>query len=120
MLNTGEQPSDSEVQQLLDEVEKCTLASHLLWGVWGIISVSSLCPFLALVILVLSFLIYLMNLLDEGVCAPYFHKQKPMLKRPFFHSPMFFHISKELYQSFVYDCCVPCAPANKSFGSIIF
>lgn len=61
MLNTGEQPSDSEVQQLLDEVEKYTLASHLLWGVWGIISVSSLCPFLALVILVLSFLIYLMK-----------------------------------------------------------
>ncbi|KAG2396588.1 choline kinase [Vigna angularis] len=35
----GEQPSDTEVQQLLDEVEKYALASHLLWGIWGIISV---------------------------------------------------------------------------------
>ncbi|PNX96587.1 choline/ethanolamine kinase [Trifolium pratense] len=34
----GEQASDSEVQQLLDEVEKYTLASHLLWGLWGIVS----------------------------------------------------------------------------------
>jgi choline/ethanolamine kinase len=42
VLKTGEQVSDSEVQQLLDEVEKYTLASHLLWGLWGIVSVSSL------------------------------------------------------------------------------
>jgi choline/ethanolamine kinase len=42
MLKTGEQVSDSEVQQLLDEVEKYTLASHLLWGLWGIVSVSEL------------------------------------------------------------------------------
>ncbi|KAJ1382233.1 Protein kinase-like domain superfamily [Sesbania bispinosa] len=35
---SGEQPSDNEVQQLLDEVEKYTLANHLLWGLWGIIS----------------------------------------------------------------------------------
>jgi len=41
VLNTGEQPSDNEVQQLLDEVEKYTLASHLLWGLWGIVSVGS-------------------------------------------------------------------------------
>ena len=34
VLNTGKQPSDNEVQQLLDEVEKYTLASHLLWGLW--------------------------------------------------------------------------------------
>ena len=40
-MNTGEQPSDNEVQQLLDEVEKYTLASHLLWGLWGIVSVGS-------------------------------------------------------------------------------
>ena len=40
-LNTGEQPNDSEVEQLLDEVEKYTLANHLFWGMWGIISVSS-------------------------------------------------------------------------------
>ncbi|TKY68402.1 choline kinase 2 [Spatholobus suberectus] len=37
-LDTGEQPSDIEVDQLLDEVEKYALANHLLWGVWGIIS----------------------------------------------------------------------------------
>ncbi|KAL3654620.1 hypothetical protein CASFOL_001605 [Castilleja foliolosa] len=35
---SGNQPSDREVQQLLQEVEKYTLASHLLWGLWGIIS----------------------------------------------------------------------------------
>ncbi|KAH1253882.1 putative choline kinase 2 [Glycine max] len=34
----GEQPSDSEVEQLLQEIEKYTLANHLFWGVWGIIS----------------------------------------------------------------------------------
>ncbi|CAK8561149.1 unnamed protein product [Lathyrus sativus] len=33
-----EKPSDNEVQQLVDEVEKYTLASHLLWGLWGIVS----------------------------------------------------------------------------------
>ncbi|XP_012574265.1 probable choline kinase 2 isoform X2 [Cicer arietinum] len=38
LSSSGEQASDSEVQQLLDEVEKYTLASHLLWGLWGIIS----------------------------------------------------------------------------------
>ncbi|KAK8662044.1 hypothetical protein V6N13_091632 [Hibiscus sabdariffa] len=36
--SSGEEPRDSEVQQLLQEVEKYTLASHLTWGVWGIIS----------------------------------------------------------------------------------
>ncbi|KAL2524384.1 putative choline kinase 2 [Abeliophyllum distichum] len=35
---SGTQPSDSEVDQLVHEVEKYTLASHLLWGLWGIIS----------------------------------------------------------------------------------
>nr|AFK37178.1 unknown [Lotus japonicus] len=38
LSSSGQQPSDSEVQQLVDEVEKYTLANHLLWGVWGIIS----------------------------------------------------------------------------------
>jgi len=37
--DSGEQPSDTEVQQLVDEVEKYALASHLLWGIWGVISV---------------------------------------------------------------------------------
>ncbi|KAL8508263.1 hypothetical protein ACS0TY_018738 [Phlomoides rotata] len=37
---SGNRPSDSEVEQLLQEVEKYTLASHLVWGLWGIISES--------------------------------------------------------------------------------
>ncbi|KAE8712006.1 putative choline kinase 2 [Hibiscus syriacus] len=36
--SSGKEPGDSEVQQLLQDVEKYTLASHLTWGVWGIIS----------------------------------------------------------------------------------
>lgn len=35
---SGTQPSDSEVDQLVHDVEKYTLASHLFWGLWGIIS----------------------------------------------------------------------------------
>ncbi|XP_061353941.1 probable choline kinase 2 isoform X2 [Gastrolobium bilobum] len=38
LSSSGEQPSESEVEQLLQEVEKYTLANHLFWGVWGIIS----------------------------------------------------------------------------------
>ncbi|RDY02270.1 putative choline kinase 2, partial [Mucuna pruriens] len=38
LTSSGEQASDSEVEQLLDEIEKYALANHLLWGVWGIIS----------------------------------------------------------------------------------
>ncbi|GFQ07431.1 probable choline kinase 2 [Phtheirospermum japonicum] len=38
LRSSGNQPSDREVQQLLLEVEKHTLASHLFWGLWGIIS----------------------------------------------------------------------------------
>ncbi|XP_075505327.1 putative choline kinase 2 isoform X1 [Primulina tabacum] len=34
----GSQPSNFEVEQLEEQVEKYTLASHLLWGLWGIIS----------------------------------------------------------------------------------
>lgn len=36
--SSDEQPSDSEVEQLLQDIEKYTLANHLFWGVWGIIS----------------------------------------------------------------------------------
>ncbi|KAE9446590.1 hypothetical protein C3L33_21512, partial [Rhododendron williamsianum] len=32
------QPSDNEVEQLMDDAEKYTLANHLFWGLWGIIS----------------------------------------------------------------------------------
>ncbi|KAK9048908.1 hypothetical protein SSX86_032125, partial [Deinandra increscens subsp. villosa] len=32
------QPVNSEVDSILKEVEKYTLASHLLWGLWGVIS----------------------------------------------------------------------------------
>jgi choline/ethanolamine kinase len=35
---SGAKPSESEVEKLLENVEKHTLASHLLWGLWGIIS----------------------------------------------------------------------------------
>ncbi|KAF8398197.1 hypothetical protein HHK36_017123 [Tetracentron sinense] len=34
----GNQVGDVEVEQLVQDVEKYTLASHLLWGLWGIIS----------------------------------------------------------------------------------
>ncbi|KMT17003.1 hypothetical protein BVRB_2g042060 [Beta vulgaris subsp. vulgaris] len=38
LSSSGCQPKDSEVEQLLEEVEKYTLATHLFWGIWGIIS----------------------------------------------------------------------------------
>ncbi|XP_057457337.1 probable choline kinase 2 [Lotus japonicus] len=38
LSSSGEQPSDSELEHLLQEVEKYTLANHLFWGLWGIIS----------------------------------------------------------------------------------
>lgn len=34
----GNQPNNLEVDKMLEEVEKYTLASHLLWGLWGVIS----------------------------------------------------------------------------------
>ncbi|KAF8032082.1 hypothetical protein BT93_D1099 [Corymbia citriodora subsp. variegata] len=34
----GDAPTEAEVEQLLQDVEKYTLASHLFWGLWGIIS----------------------------------------------------------------------------------
>ncbi|XP_007010793.2 PREDICTED: probable choline kinase 2 [Theobroma cacao] len=36
--SSGKEPRDTEVDQLLKDVEKFTLASHLTWGLWGIIS----------------------------------------------------------------------------------
>ncbi|GAB4832129.1 hypothetical protein Ancab_006148 [Ancistrocladus abbreviatus] len=38
LSSSGNQPSDHEIKQLDQDVEKYTLASHLLWGLWGIIS----------------------------------------------------------------------------------
>uniref|UniRef100_A0A5B6YZB2 Putative choline kinase 2 isoform X3 n=1 Tax=Davidia involucrata TaxID=16924 RepID=A0A5B6YZB2_DAVIN len=38
LSSSGDQPSDLEMEQLVQDVEKYTLASHLLWGLWGIIS----------------------------------------------------------------------------------
>lgn len=35
---SGDHPSDDDMKQLLNDVEKYTLASHLFWGLWGIIS----------------------------------------------------------------------------------
>ncbi|KAG5539287.1 hypothetical protein RHGRI_019749 [Rhododendron griersonianum] len=35
---SGNQPSDAEIEKLIQDVEKYALASHLLWGLWGIIS----------------------------------------------------------------------------------
>jgi hypothetical protein len=34
-----QEPSDEEKQELLDEVDCLTLASHLFWGLWGIVNV---------------------------------------------------------------------------------
>ncbi|KAI7747551.1 hypothetical protein M8C21_009350 [Ambrosia artemisiifolia] len=34
----GNQPVNSEVDKILEEVEKYTLACHLMWGLWGVIS----------------------------------------------------------------------------------
>ncbi|KAK8647018.1 hypothetical protein V6N13_120776 [Hibiscus sabdariffa] len=38
MASSGNEPSDAEVEQLLADAEKYTLANHLFWGLWGIIS----------------------------------------------------------------------------------
>ncbi|KAD4386217.1 hypothetical protein E3N88_26386 [Mikania micrantha] len=34
----GNQPHDTEVDQLIDDVEKYTLVNHIFWGLWGIVS----------------------------------------------------------------------------------
>lgn len=36
----GYQPSEADVDELVDKSEKYTLANHLFWGLWGIISVT--------------------------------------------------------------------------------
>ncbi|GJW27828.1 probable choline kinase 3 [Tanacetum coccineum] len=38
LSSTGNEPSNEEVVQLIDDIEKYTLANHLFWGLWGIIS----------------------------------------------------------------------------------
>ncbi|CAI9116466.1 OLC1v1017617C5 [Oldenlandia corymbosa var. corymbosa] len=38
LSSAGQEPSDAEVQQLAEDIEKYTLANHLFWGLWGIIS----------------------------------------------------------------------------------
>ncbi|CAJ1958781.1 unnamed protein product [Sphenostylis stenocarpa] len=38
LSTSGEQCSDDEVELLLQDIEKYTLANHLFWAVWGIIS----------------------------------------------------------------------------------
>ncbi|XP_010268600.1 PREDICTED: probable choline kinase 1 [Nelumbo nucifera] len=38
LSSSGNEPSNLEVEHLLQEAEKYTLANHLLWGLWGIIS----------------------------------------------------------------------------------
>ncbi|KAJ0988047.1 hypothetical protein J5N97_006403 [Dioscorea zingiberensis] len=38
LSSSGEKPDDTEVNRLLEDIEKYTLASHLVWGLWGIIS----------------------------------------------------------------------------------
>ncbi|KAK4285308.1 hypothetical protein QN277_002022 [Acacia crassicarpa] len=35
---SGQEPSEDEVEQMVQEAEKFTLANHLFWGLWGIIS----------------------------------------------------------------------------------
>ncbi|XVE68428.1 hypothetical protein DITRI_Ditri09bG0067800 [Diplodiscus trichospermus] len=47
--SSGKEARETELEQLLQDVEKYTLASHLTWGLWGIISVM-----LVLVLAVLS------------------------------------------------------------------
>ncbi|CAK8532736.1 unnamed protein product [Lathyrus sativus] len=38
LSSEGEKPSEDEVEQLVNVVEKYTLANHLFWGLWGLIS----------------------------------------------------------------------------------
>lgn len=40
LTTSGEEAREEDIDQLLDDTEKYTLASHLFWGLWGIISVS--------------------------------------------------------------------------------
>lgn len=38
LSSSGNEPSETEVDQLVDDVEKYTLANHIFWGLWGLIS----------------------------------------------------------------------------------
>ncbi|KAI3981544.1 hypothetical protein MKX01_007464 [Papaver californicum] len=38
LSSSGDEPADVDVDALVEDVEKYTLASHLVWGLWGIIS----------------------------------------------------------------------------------
>ncbi|KAI3894983.1 hypothetical protein MKX03_028003 [Papaver bracteatum] len=38
LSSSGDEPTDVDVDALVEDVEKYTLASHLVWGLWGIIS----------------------------------------------------------------------------------
>ncbi|XP_071692542.1 probable choline kinase 1 [Rutidosis leptorrhynchoides] len=38
LSSAGNQPRDDEVDLLIEDVEKYTLANHLFWGLWGLIS----------------------------------------------------------------------------------
>ncbi|MCL7028702.1 hypothetical protein MKW94_006830 [Papaver nudicaule] len=38
LSSSGDQPTDVDVDALVEDVEKYTLASNLVWGLWGIIS----------------------------------------------------------------------------------
>ncbi|GJM89572.1 hypothetical protein PR202_ga05776 [Eleusine coracana subsp. coracana] len=38
LTSSGEEPDTKEVEDLINNIEKYTLASHLVWGLWGIIS----------------------------------------------------------------------------------
>lgn len=43
-IYTGNEQSEAVVDQLVDDVEKYTLANHIFWGLWGLISVT-MCRF---------------------------------------------------------------------------
>ncbi|KAI3961555.1 hypothetical protein MKW92_032749 [Papaver armeniacum] len=38
LSSSGDEPTEVDVEALVEDVEKYTLASHLIWGLWGIIS----------------------------------------------------------------------------------
>ncbi|GAB2299647.1 hypothetical protein Dimus_033707 [Dionaea muscipula] len=38
LSSSGDEPSEAEVDILVEEIDKYTLSNHLFWGIWGIIS----------------------------------------------------------------------------------
>ncbi|KAL8166913.1 hypothetical protein V2J09_008412 [Rumex salicifolius] len=38
LSSSGEEPSESEVAELVESAERYSLANHLFWGLWGLIS----------------------------------------------------------------------------------